>query len=165
MPDRAALVEFVSYKPLLTKGVTVKERYGKPRYVVYVIRKNSEVSWKELGDANAIDEEVEKLRRALRDPQRQDVHQIARTVDEQLMRPIRPFLGDATQLLISPDGELNLIPFGALVDEQGRYLIERYSLSYLTAGRELLRMHEVADELSPARKKKLIRSKQSFQTR
>jgi len=64
------------------------------------------------------------------------------------MRPIRPLLGDATQLLISPDGELNLIPFGALVDEQGRYLIERYSLSYLTTGRELLRMHEARESKS-----------------
>jgi CHAT domain-containing protein len=37
---------------------------------------------------------------------------------------------------------LNLIPFGALVDEQGHYLIELYSFSYLTSGRDLLRMHE-----------------------
>jgi CHAT domain-containing protein/Tfp pilus assembly protein PilF len=148
LPDQAALIEFVAYKPVLARGVTVKERYGKPRYVVYVIRKNSAVSWKELGDANAIDEEIEKLRQALRDPQRQDVHQIARTVYEQLMRPIRPLLDDATQLLISPDGELNLIPFGALVDEQRRYLIERYSLSYLTTGRELLRMHEARESRS-----------------
>ena len=34
---------------------------------------------------------------------------------------------------------MNLIPFEALVDEQGRYLVERYSISYLTAGRDLLR--------------------------
>src|SRR5206468_3070639 len=30
--------------------------------------------------------------------------------------------------------------FGALVDEQGRYLIERYGVTYLTSGRDLLRM-------------------------
>jgi CHAT domain-containing protein len=35
---------------------------------------------------------------------------------------------------------LNLIPFEALIDENGRYLIERYSFSYLTSGRDLLRM-------------------------
>jgi CHAT domain-containing protein len=49
------------------------------------------------------------------------------------------------RLLVSPDGELNLIPFAALVDEEGHYLIERYSITYLTSGRDLLRM-QVARE-------------------
>src|SRR5262249_60056738 len=43
-------------------------------------------------------------------------------------------------LLISPDGDLSLIPFEALVDEHGRYAIERYAITYLTSGRDLLRM-------------------------
>ncbi|MGH9843946.1 MAG: CHAT domain-containing protein, partial [Blastocatellia bacterium] len=48
--------------------------------------------------------------------------------------------GGTTRLLISPDGALNLIPFEALVDEEGRYLIEQYSFTYLTSGRDLLRL-------------------------
>jgi CHAT domain-containing protein len=43
-------------------------------------------------------------------------------------------------LLISPEGSLNLIPFAALVDERGQYRIERYSISYLSSGRDLLRL-------------------------
>src|SRR6185295_13974501 len=35
---------------------------------------------------------------------------------------------------------LNRVPFEALVDEHDRYLIERYATSYLTSGRDLLRM-------------------------
>src|SRR5262249_33193138 len=53
---------------------------------------------------------------------------------------VRPLLADATQLLISPDGALSLIPFEALVDERGQYQITRYSFTYLTSGRDLLRM-------------------------
>jgi CHAT domain-containing protein len=56
------------------------------------------------------------------------------------MQPVRKLIGDAKQLLISPDGELNLIPFEALVDERGRYLVENHSIAYLTSGRDLLRM-------------------------
>ena len=56
------------------------------------------------------------------------------------MRPLRASFGDATRLLISPDGALNLVPFEAFVDEDGRYLIERYATSYLTSGRDLLRL-------------------------
>src|SRR5262249_29910201 len=54
--------------------------------------------------------------------------------------PIRPLLGDSKQLLISPDGALNLIPFEALFDEHSSYLVERFSCTYLTSGRDLLRL-------------------------
>jgi CHAT domain-containing protein len=52
-------------------------------------------------------------------------------------------------LLIAPDGQLNLIPFAALVDEENRYLVERYSISYLTSGHELLRLQRSAPSQSP----------------
>jgi CHAT domain-containing protein len=39
---------------------------------------------------------------------------------------------------LSPDGELNRLPFEALVDGQGRYLIERYRFAYLGSGADLL---------------------------
>src|SRR5262249_15484953 len=58
-------------------------------------------------------------------------------------------LNGTTQLLISPDGELNLIPFEALVDEQQHYLVERYSISYLTSGRDLLRMQAAPGSTNP----------------
>jgi CHAT domain-containing protein len=56
------------------------------------------------------------------------------------MRPVRALLGNTNRLLISPDGSLNLIPFAALIDERGRYLVERYTFSYLSSGRDLLRL-------------------------
>ena len=56
------------------------------------------------------------------------------------MRPVRKLLGETRTVFLSPDGGLNLIPFGALVDEQNRYLVENYSLTYLTSGRDLLRL-------------------------
>jgi CHAT domain-containing protein len=61
------------------------------------------------------------------------------------MQPLRALLGGTTRLFISPEGELNLIPFEALLDEQGRFLVERYAFTYLTSGRDLLRL-EVARE-------------------
>src|SRR5438552_3528832 len=70
------------------------------------------------------------FRQALRDPRRKDVETLARAVDRKVMQPVRALAGDATEPLISPDGALNLIPFQALDDEQGRYLVERYSTSF-----------------------------------
>src|SRR5262249_23765356 len=85
------------------------------------------------------DQAIDALRQELRDPKRKNVNQLARKVDELVMQPVRVLVGDAKHLLISPDGMLNLLPFAALVDEQNQYLVQRYSISYLTSGRDLLR--------------------------
>src|SRR5262249_50486721 len=146
--ENAALVEFAVYRPFNPKAPDNRKAYGKPHYAVYVVRNHGEVQWKELGEARAIDEAVDKLRQALRDPERKDAQQLARAVDVQIMQPVRSLASDATHLLISPDGELNLIPFEALIDEQGRFMVERYSITYLTTGRDLLRMQVTRESKS-----------------
>jgi CHAT domain-containing protein/Tfp pilus assembly protein PilF len=144
IPDAAALIEFASYRPFNPKAAKDDEVYGQPRYVAYVLRRQGEIQWKELGEAKAIDEAVARLRKALRNPNRADVRRLARAVDDKIMRPVRALLGampgGTRRLLIAPDGSLNLIPFAALVDERGQYLVERYTISFLTGGRDLLRL-------------------------
>jgi CHAT domain-containing protein len=140
IPAGGALIEFAIYRPFDPKTPESEKAYGEPRYVAYVVRREGEVRWSELGAAKEIDALVAQMRAALRDPLRKDTQELARALDAKVMQPIRPLLGDATQLLVSPDGELNLVPFPALVDEQGRYLIQRYSFTYLTSGRDLLRL-------------------------
>ena len=145
IPAAAALIEFSVYRPFDPKAKSDKQAFGEPRYVVYIVRREGTVQFRELGEAKAIDGAVDDLRQALRDPRRKEVRELARVVDEKLIQPIRAAVGDATQLLVSPDGELNLIPFEALVDEQGKYLVERYAITYLTSGRDLLRLQNHRD--------------------
>ncbi|MBA2732977.1 MAG: CHAT domain-containing protein, partial [Acidobacteria bacterium] len=140
IPEGAALIEFATYRPFDPKAPDNLKAYGEARYVAYVMRGQEEVGWTKLGEAKEIDANIVALRQALRDPKRRDVRQLARALDEKVMQPVRALLGSTTQLLISPDGGLNLIPFEALVDEQGRHLIQSYSFTYLTSGRDLLRM-------------------------
>jgi CHAT domain-containing protein/tetratricopeptide (TPR) repeat protein len=141
IPDGAALVEFVVFQPFDAKApVDSTSAFGPGRYIAYVVQRRGAVHWKELGSTEEIDAAVAALRGALRDPKRGDVKQRAREIDRRVMQPVRAMVGDATQLLVSPDGELNLIPFEALVDEDEHYLVERYAISYLTTGRDLLRL-------------------------
>ena len=56
------------------------------------------------------------------------------------MARVIPALGGATNILIAPDGALNLVPFSALVDDQGQFLIKKYTFTYPTSGRDLLRL-------------------------
>ncbi len=145
VPDDTALIEFTLYRPFDPKATDKQKELGDFRYAVYVLRHQGEIQWQDLGAAKPLEAMIEQLRQALRDPKRRDAPQLGRAVEEKLMRPLRAFTADAKHLLISPDGALNLIPFEALVDEQGKYLLERYSFTYLTSGRDLLRM-QVARE-------------------
>ena len=149
LPENAALIEFAVYHPSDPKVAVEHDTPTAPRYVAYVIRNRDEVKWKELGPAKDIDSAIDAFRQALSDPQRRDVQQLARSVDEKVMQPLSPLLGDAKQLLVSPDGDLNLVPFAALADEHGHYLLEHYSLTYLTSGRDLLRLQVPRESKGP----------------
>jgi CHAT domain-containing protein/lipopolysaccharide biosynthesis regulator YciM len=139
IPAGSVLIEFAVYEPYNFRPTRPEEPII-PRYAVYVIPGQGDVRWKDLGEAKQIDDEIDAYRQALRDPQRGDVRQLARALDEKLMQPVRSMGMEARHLIISPDGEQNLLPFEALVDEQGHYLIQNYSISYVTTGRDLLRM-------------------------
>jgi len=139
IPREAALVEFALYRPFHPE-IKENDAERKSHYVAYVMRSEGDIQWQDLGLADEINKELAAFREALRDSHRRDTRELARAVDRRIMEPVRALAGDAKRLLISPEGDLNLIPFEALVDEQGRYLLERYSISYLTTGRDLLRM-------------------------
>ena len=139
IPPGAALIEFAAYRPFDPRRDRA-DAYGSTHYIAYVLHRAGAGQSVELGPATEIDDAVAALRQALRDSHRTDVRQLARALDGRIMGPVRRLLGDARQLLVSPDGTLNLIPFEALVDERGSYLLERYSITYLTTGRDLLRM-------------------------
>ncbi len=139
IPDLAALVEIALYRPYKVKPTTSTDRRDQPRYVAYVLFNKGAPKWVDLGESADINAEVTRFRLALSDPQHNDVKEIARTLDEKVMRPLRKLLGGSRQIFLSPDGALNLVPFAALVDEQSRYLVENYAITYLTSGRDLLR--------------------------
>jgi CHAT domain-containing protein/Tfp pilus assembly protein PilF len=140
LPADSVLVEFALFTP---QGLQTGN--GKPpRYLAYLLPSQGQPKWVDLGESALIDRAVELWRKALRNPKRADFNQLARALDEKVMRPVRSLLSrmpaDMSRLLIAPDGSLNLIPFAALVDERNQHLIERYSISYLTSGRDLLRL-------------------------
>ncbi|MBD2497806.1 tetratricopeptide repeat protein [Nostoc sp. FACHB-280] len=146
IPKDAALVEIVQYKPLNVKAKTEAQRFGKPRYAAAVLRSSGEPKWVDLGEAAEIDKLAIDFRAALATGK--PFKKLARTLDEKLIAPIRPLLGDANHILISPDGQLTLIPFEALKDEQDKFLIQIYAFSYLTSGRDLLRFNSNVNNAS-----------------
>ena len=123
-PSDAALVEFAWYRPTAETGKAPVP----PRYAAYLLAHGGEPQWVDLGEAAAIDGALAEWRRALRDPRACRTRVIsAAPWMRGSWQPVRARLGPLRHVLISPDGELNLVPFAALVDEQGNYLVERFT--------------------------------------
>jgi CHAT domain-containing protein/tetratricopeptide (TPR) repeat protein len=140
IPDDSALLEYVTYRPFNPKAQTDAEQFGNLHYGAYVLRRDAAPRGVDLGDAKTIDALVEKFRAALRDPARNDAPRLARVLADRVFQPVQSLVAEGKRLLISPDGQLDLIPFETLRDAQGRYLVERFSVTYLSTGRDLLRM-------------------------
>ena len=50
VPPAAALIEFDVYRPFNPKAKDKKQAFGEPRYVAYIIRREGDVQFSELGD-------------------------------------------------------------------------------------------------------------------
>lgn len=142
IPKDTALVEFAAYYPFNPKAQKGEDRWGAARYIAYVLKPRGEALSVELGGAANIDRRISELRNSLVDSDSTSelVMHLARQLDEQLMHPVRKLLGETRTIFLSPDGALNLLPFGALVDENNQYLIKNYAFTYLSSGRDLLRL-------------------------
>jgi len=141
IPSDTALVELVQYQPFNPQAPQ-KDRLSKPHYAVYILNSSGNIQAIDLGEVEKIQPALELFFQSVRDAQTPDTQlkQSARKLDKIVMQPIHQLLGNTHKILLSPDGALNLIPFEALVDENNDYLLKNYSFTYLTSGRDLLRL-------------------------
>ena len=138
LPADAALLEWFRYRPFDPKATDEQNRWGASRYIAYVLRRDGDPAAIDLGETQDIDKLVSDVRAALSDPSRASYKEVGYKLFEKLLEPLRPALSGIKRLLLSPDGELNLVPFAALADEHGDYLVQHFEITYLTSGRDLL---------------------------
>ena len=109
-----------------------------------------EIKIVDLGAAEEIDKAVEVARQAIQ----QSAAKIKKADDEPtaeqpalealtklaalILDPLKPHLGEAKQLILSPDSNLWLVPWAALPVEEGKYAIENWQIRYVTSGRDLV---------------------------
>ncbi len=141
IPSKTALLEWVRYRPFKPKATKGEPQWGAPRYAAYILKADGPpilVSLPE--DAEVIDKQLSQLLSATRRPGSNLALQVmAQELGRSLLSPLHAHLGETERVFLSPDGLLNLLPFGIIQDAQGRYLFERYEITYLTSGRDLLR--------------------------
>ncbi len=139
-----ALLEYILYQPYNPST----GEYGESRYAVYVLNSEGNPVGIDLGKAETIDNLVQEWRNYLTfianypdelEEKEAGLSRLAPQLHSLIFEPILPFLKDSTNILVSPDSQLNLIPFAALQDQKGSYLLEKFTFTYLTSGRDLLR--------------------------
>jgi tetratricopeptide (TPR) repeat protein/CHAT domain-containing protein len=155
LPMDTVLLDLVKYRPFNFR-VTVKQpRWGAARYAALVLQRlqpgqaDPAISVVFLGEARPIEAAVHPWRIATAHGSSDAAAE--RTLRERLWQPLAAALPPGTQrLVIAPDGELTLFPFEALRLEDGRYLVERYAVSYVSSGRDLLPLPDLPGERGPA---------------
>ncbi|MBE7385088.1 MAG: tetratricopeptide repeat protein [Leptolyngbya sp. SIO1E4] len=162
IPANGVLIEFTRYRPFNAANPT--NFWGNDRYAVYLLFPDGRIEAIDLGDAAEIDAAVQSFTRLLQDrstdlkrtgaaPRIRPgvVEQVTGDIKTLVFDPIAPYLQDTKHLLISPDGQLNLLPFEALQPETGGdYLVQQYQISYLNSGRDLLKFNLTEPSRNPA---------------
>ena len=136
------LVEFQKYRPY-EKDAKGLPNWGAARYVALLLKPDGTIRAIPLGEAKAIDEAVNTaLTATVKNEQRQT--RALAVLSQHVLGPLQPHLSGVKVLFLSPDGELNRVPFAALPSpaDPGRYLSEAFQLRILTTGRDLVRLQQ-----------------------
>ncbi|MCA9466311.1 MAG: CHAT domain-containing protein [Nitrospira sp.] len=162
LPGDTALVEFaITYNFHWMMSQT-----GTPsHYMAFVLSADGTLSLVDIGSGAEIENSIKKVRNAIQAELHEclqenpdihtleDCHQKAKAALRELYKklwvPIAGHLGDPEKVFINPDWELNTVPFSALINDNEEFLIEKYSIAYLTASQDLIaksslrRVHEL----------------------
>ena len=149
LPERTALVDIARFPVIDFKAPAKKDKEKPAHYVAWVTRKDGAASLVDLGEAGPIDERITRVRRELAgapDRLRKEGEveaekaalQALQALADKVLQPLRKHLDDCTQWVISPDGNLWLVPWAALPLDEKTYAIEKHTIQYVISGRDLV---------------------------
>ncbi|MFA7071886.1 MAG: CHAT domain-containing protein [Methanoculleus bourgensis] len=131
LPFDALYVEYVRFNALDLKNDILHV----PRYSVFVIERDKPIQLINLGPAHEIDTLIQDTILTVTGSDEQDISGLEK-LSEILLSPISSIIRQKRNLIITPDGLLNLLPFGILKNE-GQHLIDTITITYLTSARDL----------------------------
>jgi len=145
------LLEYIRYTPYDFKNPgNQAQRSGPPRYAVFIVSGQDNVTAVDLGAASEVDSLVHSALAMIHSTgvevytplglsQEQQLRRITGKLYEIVLAPISRYLEDRETIFVSPDGALNLFPFEILSDSDSTYVIEHLHIQYLSSGRDLIR--------------------------
>ncbi|MGA2401542.1 MAG: tetratricopeptide repeat protein [Syntrophobacteraceae bacterium] len=156
LPEGTVLVEFVRFDQFDFKAVPAQGQspWRPARYLAFVLLpgKPENVKMIDLGEADLIDAMISNFRSGITGRTEKAIghSNTARggqgavmdagpKLREALFDPLEKVLDGHRQLILAPDGDIYRLPFGVLPADKERYIIEDYHISYVGAGRDIVR--------------------------
>ena len=152
LPGKTVLVEFARIGRFNFKATRKQKAWLPDRYLAFILHagKGDRVEIIDLGPADRIDKAVAVFKKEvadIKDVQSKNAVMASMRLCGLIFEPLKKGLGKAKELFISPDGNLNLIPFEVLQQTpEGHFLIEDYTFNYLAAGRDVIGFGQIKDK-------------------
>jgi CHAT domain-containing protein len=167
LPKKNVLVEFVVLCDSIEAAEILEEYSDNPqmlleyqpyfRYVAFVLSaENPEnVQMIQIGGRDRINKMIANFRSSIigereernlelisshkNDKNKQNSRESGIALRKAVFDPLVKNIGDCQHIFISPDGDLTRLPFEILPTDNGQQLIDNYSISYLSSGKDILR--------------------------
>lgn len=159
LPAGSVLLEFVKYRPFEfapTSETATSQPHGRYLAVVFSATASGVPRLVDLGDSETIDSLVGKYwceishtptaqpsrdidrssGPAVASPERE--RRLGASLRAMVFDPLVGVVGDHVRIVIAPDAGLYSLAFDTLPTDDGGRLIDRYTISYVTTGRDLL---------------------------
>jgi len=130
----SVLVDFIQFEDPKLKG-NAASCYG-----AVITGADGSPAFVRIDGGREIDLAIDSLQTALVQDREADIEIHTRFLSEKLWHPIVQKIPDGTgQIFLCPEAKLNFLSFAALLETDGRFVAEKYSIAYLGSGRDLSR--------------------------
>ncbi|MEO5346569.1 MAG: CHAT domain-containing protein [Magnetococcus sp. YQC-9] len=133
LPEDAVLVDFLIYGD-----------QGKSRLVAGVLRREKDKAVFDMvpykTDMETMQKAIVAYRTAIQEEgiEEEELQKVGQETHEMIWAPLKQALGGKEKIYVVPDGMLNILPFNALVDDDGTYLAKSLDIHILTSSRDLI---------------------------
>ena len=150
LPANGLLLEFQRFQPYDPRQPPARQ-FGSPRYLALLLHPDGRIVSVPLGEAAPLEAAITKAHAASA-AGFADASELWGQVSRLLIAPLQSQLNGVSELFVSPDGELNRVPFAALPSaaDPNRLLGEVMHLRLLTTGRDLLWLQKPARRGGPS---------------
>ncbi len=149
LPADAVFLDIARIRLADFHAASADKRWTSPHYVAWLTQAEGTVRLIDLGPADRIDAAVRAVRKALQAApddiplvgeaeSEQELRKLLDGLSRQVLHPLLKEMGPRRRWLISPDGNLWLIPWEALTLPDGTYAIESHVIRYVVSGRDLV---------------------------
>ena len=142
LPLNSVLIEFQKYNPY-TNPLKAESRSANSRYLAMLLSSEGTETVIDLGPAENIDQSIKQALSSIESRSIDSMQSLA-NINELIVKPLSPAVKGYGTWIVSPDSEINRVPFSALhIDGTQRFLSEDIDIRMVTTGRELLRSDDI----------------------